>query len=45
VQRAARCWTWDRVAADTDAVYRRLVPAGALTDLTPAVGSWDEVVG
>ena len=41
VRRAARRWTWDRVAADTEAVYRRLVPAGALAELA----AWDEVVG
>jgi D-inositol-3-phosphate glycosyltransferase len=38
-ERAARQYTWERVAADTETVYRTLAPAAA------AVRDWDEVVG
>jgi glycosyltransferase involved in cell wall biosynthesis len=39
-RRAARRYTWEQVAADTETVYRALAPAAEV----PAV-SWDEVVG
>jgi len=45
-RRVARDYTWERVAADTGTVYRRLVPAGAATALPGRDDvSWKEVLG
>jgi D-inositol-3-phosphate glycosyltransferase len=46
VRRVARDYGWERVASDTDAVYRRLVPAGAAAAVPGRNDvSWKQVLG